>query len=245
MTRFKITVEYDGGPFVGWQAQDNGSSVQAKIEDAIRGFCGEDVKVFGAGRTDSGVHALGQVGHFDIEASHSADTVRDGLNFHLKPCPIAIISAEEVDVEFHSRFSAKKRYYLYRIVSRRAPMTVRRGTVWNVRQMLDVASMHEAAQVLVGNHDFTTFRATLCQAKSPVKTLDEISVYASGDEIHITCNARSFLHNQVRSIVGSLKLVGEGKWTAEDMKAALDAADRARCGPVAPAHGLYLTHVDY
>jgi len=245
VTRFKLTIEYDGGPYVGWQAQDNGASVQASLETAIEKFCDQRVRVYGAGRTDAGVHALGQVAHFDIETEHDAGTVRDGLNFHLKPGPIAVLDAVMVGEEFHARFSAIRRHYLYRIVPRRAPVTVRRGAVWNVHQNLDASAMQEAAQILIGKHDFTTFRASMCQAKSPVKTLDTLDVATSGDEIHVTTNALSFLHNQVRSIVGSLKLVGEGKWSAKDMREALEAVDRTRCGPVAPAFGLYLVSVDY
>ncbi len=245
MTRFKLTIEYDGTPYVGWQAQNNGLSVQASLEEAVRKFCGEKVRIFAAGRTDAGVHALGQIAHVDIEAPHDADTVRDGLNFHLKPSPIAVLSAEEVTEDFHARFSALKRHYLYRIIARRAPVTLLRNRVWNVYQSLDVASMHEAAQCLVGKHDFTTFRASLCQAKSPVKTIDKISVAPVGDEIHMTVSARSFLHNQVRSFAGSLKMVGTGKWSAAELKSALEGKDRSHCGPVAPAHGLYLVSVDY
>lgn len=245
MTRYKLTVEYDGGPFVGWQRQDNGASVQGKIEKAIENFCGETVTLFGAGRTDAGVHALGQVAHADISGEHAPDTVRDAINHHLRPCPIAILSAEPVDDEFHARFSATRRHYLYRIVPRRAPLTVERGRAWQVFKPLDVDAMHHAAQVLVGKHDFTTFRSAQCQSDSPVKTLDAIAVARVGDEVHITCRARSFLHNQVRSFVGSLKMVGEGKWSAKTLQQALTAADRSKCGPVAPAHGLYLTRVDY
>ncbi len=245
MTRFKLTLEYDGGPFVGWQRQDNGPSVQAALERAISGFCGQDVQVFAAGRTDTGVHALGQVAHFDIDTEHTSDTVRDALNKHLRPHPISVLTAQVVDEEFHARFSAQKRYYLYRIVARRAPLALERDRAWQVFKPLDATAMHEAAQVLVGRHDFTTFRASQCQSDSPVKTLDAIRAQEIGHEIHVTVSARSFLHNQVRSIVGSLKLVGEGRWTAGDVEDALNAADRTRCGPVAPARGLYLAKVDY
>lgn len=245
MRRIKLTIEYDGGPFVGWQHQDNGPSVQEAIERAITAFCGEQRRLFTAGRTDAGVHALGQVAHFDIEADFSPDTIRDALNQHLRPQPIAILNAEEVTEEFHARFSAKKRHYLYRIIARRAPLALEKNRAWQVFRPLNVEAMHEAAQVLVGRHDFTTFRATQCQADSPVRTLDEISVFKSGGEIHVTACAKSFLHNQVRSMVGSLKLVGDGKWAKQELADALKAADRTRCGPVAPAHGLYLAKVDY
>jgi len=245
MRRIKLTIEYDGGPYVGWQRQDNGVSVQGSIEKAITDFCGEKAKLFTAGRTDAGVHALGQVAHFDTETEHPLDTIRDALNQHLRPHPISILSAEEANEAFHARFSAKRRHYLYRIIQRRAPLALEGNRAWQVYRPLDVAAMHDAAQVFVGRHDFTTFRATQCQADSPVKNLDEISVIEREDEVRITTVARSFLHNQVRSLVGSLKLVGDGKWSATDLKDALEAADRTRCGPVAPAHGLYLAKVDY
>jgi tRNA pseudouridine38-40 synthase len=206
---------------------------------------GKPVIVQGAGRTDSGVHALGQVAHLDLEKNLSIDTVRDGLNYHLKPDPVAVIEAEAVDDEFHARFSATKRHYLYRMIDRRAPMTLDKGQVWRVHRPLDADVMHAAAQALVGSHDFTTFRDTKCQAESPVKTLDVISIARYGEEVQLTCSARSFLHRQVRSIVGSLVEVGNGKWTTRDFRDALEAADRSHCGPVAPAYGLYLTAVDY
>ena len=245
MARWKLTLEYDGGPFAGWQRQDNGPSIQASLEQAIMKFCGETVTVSGAGRTDAGVHALGQVAHADIEKAVAADKLRDALNAHLRPAPIAVLRAEEATPEFHARFDATARHYLYRIVNRRSPLTLERGHVWPVQIALDTDAMHEAAQHLIGNHDFTTFRAAECQAKSPVKTLDRLSVSRHGEEIAVDTSARSFLHHQVRSIVGSLKLVGEGKWTPRDMKRALEARDRTACGPVAPPDGLYLVRVDY
>ncbi len=245
MTRYKIIVEYDGGDFVGWQRQANGPSVQAALEDAIHGFCGERVLVEGAGRTDAGVHALGQAAHFDLTKDTTADTVMKAVNFHLKPAPVAVLSAVEVGEDFHARFSAIRRAYLYRIVNRRAPLALERGRAWFVPQPLDAEAMHAAAQILVGHHDFTSFRASECQAKSPVKTLDVLSAARDGDLIEIRAEARSFLHHQVRNFVGSLKLVGEGKWSAADLKAALDARDRAAAGPTAPAEGLYLTEVGY
>lgn len=245
MPRYRITVEYDGGPFCGWQMQDNGPSVQAALTEALKRLSGEDVTVFGAGRTDAGVHALGQVAHFDLSTTWSVDKIRDGLNFHLKPAPVAVLDAAEADDEFHARFSATGRHYLYKIISRRPPLTVERGRAWRVSKPLDVAAMHDAGQVLCGTHDFTTFRSAHCQAKSPVKSIDRVSVTRDGETVLIEVSARSFLHNQVRSIAGSLKMVGEGAWTAAELKSALDAADRSRCGPVAPPDGLYLTQVDY
>jgi len=245
MPRYRITVEYDGSPFVGWQRQENGPSVQQALEEAILAMTGEEVRVHGAGRTDAGVHATGQVAHFDISRHFPPHRLRDGLNHHLRPAPVVVLEARETGPDFHARFSAVKRHYLYRILNRRSPPALDRGRVWHVPRPLDAGVMHEAAQVLVGRHDFTTFRASQCQADSPVKTLDRIAVAREGDEIRVTVSARSFLHNQVRSIAGSLKLVGEGKWTAGELRAALEARDRSACGPVAPPEGLYLTAVDY
>ncbi len=245
MPRYKLTIEYDGGPFVGWQRQENGQSVQQALEEAIAGFCGETVRVHGAGRTDAGVHALGQVAHVDLGREAETDTVRDAINHHLKPHPIAVLATERVPEGFEARFSAIKREYLYRILDRRAPPTSRRGQVWHVGVPLDAKAMHEAAQALVGQHDFTTFRAAECQAQSPVKTLHEIAVTRKDDEVHLTVSARSFLHHQVRSIAGSLKKVGEGRWPLERIAEILAAADRSACGPVAPPEGLYLVAVDY
>ena len=245
MPRYKLVLEYDGGPFVGWQHQKNGTSVQESVEEAVLRFCGERVRVYGAGRTDAGVHALGQVAHIDLERNARPDTVRDALNFHLKPLPVAVLSAERVPETFHARLSAKRRAYVYRIVNRRAPLALDAGRAWQVKVPLDAEAMHRAAQVLVGKHDFTTFRAKLCQAKSPVKTLDALSVARDGDEIRITARARSFLHHQVRNITGTLALVGEGKWTEHDVAKALAARNRAKGGPTAPPEGLYLTEVVY
>ena len=245
MPRYRITVEYDGSPFCGWQMQDNGPSVQGALTDALKSLSGEDVQVMGAGRTDAGVHALGQVAHFDLSKSWNPDKIRDGLNFHLKPDPVAVLEAAEVSNEFHARFSAVKRYYTYRIICRRPPLTLERHRVWRINAPLNVDAMNEAGQALVGRHDFTTFRSVHCQSKSPVKSIDQVSVKKSGDHILIDVSAISFLHNQVRSIAGSLKMVGEGKWSVADFKSALDACDRSRCGPVAPPDGLYLTQVDY
>lgn len=245
MPRYKLTIEYDGTYFVGWQRQDNGVGVQKCLEDAIKEFCGETVTVFGSGRTDAGVHALEQVAHFDLSKEAEPDTVRDAVNHHLKPAAIAVLSAELVDDDFHSRFSARERHYVYRIANRRPPPTVDRDRVWWVPTPLDAAAMNHAATVLVGRHDFTSFRAAECQAKSPIKTLDVLDVSRDGDEIVIRAEARSFLHHQVRNIVGTLKFVGEDKWTTEDVRKALIAHDRAAAGPTAPACGLYLTKVRY
>ncbi len=244
-TRYKLTIEYDGTGFVGWQRQDNGSSIQEAIEAAIEQFSGERVRVFGAGRTDAGVHALGQVAHFDLIKTTDAETVANALNAHLRPDPISVLAAEAVDGKFDARLSARMRAYEYLIVNRRAPLTVARGRAWQVARALDAAAMHEAAQGLLGKHDFSTFRASLCQAKSPAKTLDALDVERSGDEIRVSARARSFLHHQVRNMVGTLELVGAGKWTANDVSAALAACDRARGGPTAPADGLYLVEVGY
>lgn len=245
MPRYKITIEYDGSPFVGWQVQENGPSVQAEIVKAVEGFSGEKVIVNGAGRTDAGVHALGQVAHLDLEKDWGTNTVRDAINQHIKPHPIAVTQCELVDEEFDARFSATARHYLYRVIIRHAPLVLDRKRAWQVRHALDVSAMNEAAQALIGKHDFTTFRSVHCQAKSPVKTLDRLQVTQLGDEIRVAAQARSFMHNQVRSIVGSLKYVGEGKWPVNQMGEALAACDRAACGPVAPAHGLYLFKIDY
>jgi tRNA pseudouridine38-40 synthase len=243
--RYRLTLEYDGGPFVGWQRQDNGASVQTALEIAIEKLSGERVTVIGAGRTDAGVHALGQVAHFDLVKTFEAGKVRDALNHYLKPDPIAVLDAAIVDEEFHARFSAKGRHYLFRILNRRAPSALDTGRVWHVAADLDAEAMHAAAQLLVGHHDFTTFRASECQAPSPMKTLDRLTVSQRADEIHIEASARSFLHHQIRSLAGTLKLVGEGKWQPRDAKAALEARDRARCGPVSPPDGLYFVKVDY
>jgi tRNA pseudouridine38-40 synthase len=245
MPRYRVCLEYDGGPFNGWQRQDNGPSVQGALEEAVFRLSGERVTATGAGRTDAGVHARGQVAHFDMVKEFSADTVRDALNAHLRPAPVAVLEAAITAPDFHARFSAVARHYEYRILTRRAPPALDRGFVWHVSRSLDAGAMHEAAQWLTGSHDFTTFRAAECQAKSPVKTLDRFDVRAMGDEIMMYASARSFLHHQVRSMVGSLKLVGEGKWRPQDVAKALDARDRSACGPVAPPEGLTLMRVIY
>jgi tRNA pseudouridine38-40 synthase len=245
MPRYKLIIEYDGTPFAGWQWQEGAPSVQRALTDAVTALCGHAVKIAGAGRTDAGVHALGQVAHVDLEKDWRPDKVRDAVNAHLRPHPIAILSAEKVADDFDARFSAKKRHYLYRIANRRPDLALDRLRAWRVPRKLDVEAMHDAAQRLIGKHDFTTFRSTECQAKSPVKTLDRLEVTRAGDEVHINTSARSFLHNQVRSMVGSLAFVGDGKWSADDLAAALAACDRAACAPVAPPEGLYLARVDY
>ncbi len=245
MPRYKLTIEYDGRLYVGWQRQQNGRSVQQAIEEAIAAFTGETVTIKGAGRTDSGVHALGQVAHIDLSRDWPTDTVCDALNAHLRQETVAILSAVAVADGFDARFSAVRRHYLYRLLDRRTPPVLDRGHVWWVGQRLDAEAMHEAAQALTGRHDFTTFRSSECQAKSPVKTLDRLDVSRAGDEIVVIAEARSFLHNQVRSMVGTLKKVGDGKWPIAAVGEALAAADRTRSGPVAPPDGLYLVKVDY
>jgi tRNA pseudouridine38-40 synthase len=245
MPRYKLIIEYDGTPFVGWQAQDSGVSVQGVLTGAIAAFAGEQIAIGAAGRTDAGVHALGQVAHLDLAKDWDTETVRDAINFHLRPQPIAVLAVERASAEFDARFSAVKRQYLYRIVNRRADLTLEQNRAWRVPRPLDAEAMHAAAQHLVGRHDFTTFRSTECQAKSPVKTLDRLDVARCGEEIRITAAARSFLQHQVRSMVGSLVHVGEGKWSTDDLAAALDARDRTACGQVAPPHGLYLVRVEY
>jgi tRNA pseudouridine38-40 synthase len=245
MPRYKLIIEYDGGPFVGWQAQYNGVSVQGVLADAMAAFAGERAMLYGAGRTDTGVHARGQVAHVDLGKDWDTDTVRDAINFHLRPQPIAVLAVERVADTFDARFSAIKRHYLYRIVNRRADLALEQNRAWRVPRPLDGAAMHAAAQSLVGRHDFTTFRSTECQAKSPVKTLDRLDVERDGDEVRVTASARSFLQHQVRSMVGSLIHVGEGKWSAGDLAVALAARNRTACGQVAPPQGLYLVQVDY
>ena len=245
MPRYKLTIEYDGTSFVGWQAQDNGVSVQGVLTEAVAAFASERVVVAGAGRTDTGVHALGQVAHIDLSKEWEIDRIRDAFNFHLRPQPVAVLKAELVAPDFDARFSAIKRHYLYRIVNRRADLTLDQNRAWRVPRSLDCTAMHAAAQRLTGKHDFTTFRSTECQAKSPEKTLDRLDVTHDGDEVRVAASARSFLQHQVRSMVGSLVHVGEGKWSVADLAEALAARDRARCGQVAPPHGLYLVRVDY
>lgn len=247
MPRYRFTVEYDGTPYFGWQRQDGFMSVQQALEEAFEQFTQHKVTVFGAGRTDTGVHALGQVAHADLEREWRSGKIMEAANGILKINDhlVSLIDCEEAEDGFDARFSAKKRHYRYRIVNRWAPLTIDRNRAWWVKKPLDADAMHEAAQHLVGHYDFTTFRSINCQAKSPMKTLEQLDVRRIGEEIEIIAVSRSFLHNQVRSMAGSLKMVGEGKWTADDLAAARNALDRKACGPVAPACGLYLVKVDY
>ncbi|MET3792038.1 tRNA pseudouridine(38-40) synthase TruA [Aquamicrobium terrae] len=247
MPRYRLDLEYDGGPYAGWQRQAGHPSVQQAIEEAIFKLSGETVSIRGAGRTDAGVHATAQVAHVDLAKDWRGDTVRDALNAHLQQAGerVAVLKAAQVADDFDARFSALGRHYIYRISNRRAPPALEKGKVWWVPRHLDAGAMDEAARLLLGRHDFTTFRSAQCQANSPVRTLDRLDVTRLGDVIEIRASARSFLHNQVRSMVGSLKRVGDGAWTAADLKAALEAASRAACGQVAPPDGLYLIGVDY
>lgn len=245
MTRFRLTVEYDGRPFMGWQRQAHGPSVQQAIEEAIGAITQEQVTLHAAGRTDAGVHALAMTAHVDIERPINAHRLADGTNAKLRPLPVAILAAEEAESDFHARFSCIGRRYVYRIANRRAPLALESGRAWRVPVLLDEEDMNDAAQVLVGHHDFTTFRSAHCQADSPLKTLDRLSVKRLGETIEIEAAARSFLHHQVRSMVGCLELVGRGKWTKADLKAALDAADRAALGFNAPPDGLYFAGARY
>ena len=245
MARYRLTVEYDGGSYVGFQAQAKGRSIQGELERAILAFSGETIRIHGAGRTDTGVHATGQVVHLDLAKDWRAEVVMNAMNAHLVPAPIAVLSAEAVGEDFHARFSAIGRRYLYRILARPGPPALERGRVWHLKTPLDAEAMAEGAARLVGHHDFTTFRDAACQAKSPIKTLDAATVSRTGEELRVTFAARSFLHRQVRSMVGSLVEVGRGRWSPDDLATALEARDRSRCGPVAPAQGLYLTEVIY
>jgi tRNA pseudouridine38-40 synthase len=245
MPRYRLDLEYDGGPYKGFQAQADLPTVQGAIERAVKAFCGEDLRLQAAGRTDTGVHALHQVVHIDLDRAWTPDVIRNALNAHLVPEPIAVIAASLAPDGFHARFSAKARRYLYRIVNRMAPPTLEKHRVWHLKKPLDIAAMAEAAGALIGQHDFTTFRDADCQAKSPVKTLDEARVWREGDEVRLSFAARSFLHRQVRSMTGSLAEVGAGRWTPADLTSALAAKDRAACGQVAPAEGLYLAGVEY
>jgi tRNA pseudouridine38-40 synthase len=245
MPRFRLDIEYDGGPYRGFQAQGDLPTIQASIERAIRAFSGDGARVHAAGRTDAGVHALRQVVHVDLSRDWPAQVVREAVNAHLVPEPIAVLAASVAPEGFHARFSARRRSYLYRIANRQAPPALERGRVWRIRRTLDVEAMAAAAALLVGSHDFTTFRDAACQAASSVKTLDKAQVWREGDEVRLVFSARSFLHRQVRSMTGSLAEVGAGRWAIEELAAALEARDRTRCGPVAPAEGLYLAAVDY
>jgi len=245
--RYRLDIEYDGSAYAGWQRQAGQHTVQAAIEQAVIAFSGDDGALRGAGRTDAGVHATGQVAHIDLTREWKADKVRDAINAHLRLGGerVSIIAAQTVDADFDARFSAKARHYIYRILNRRSPPALDAGKVWWVPKTLDAEAMHQAAQPLLGKHDFTTFRSTQCQANSPLRTLDRLDVIRTGEMIEVHASARAFLHNQVRSMVGSLKRVGEGGWPVEGVKAALDARDRAACAGIAPPEGLYLVRVDY
>jgi len=245
MPRYRLTIEYDGTGLVGWQRQPNGASVQAALEAAVEKFCAERVTVHGAGRTDAGVHALAQCAHVDLAREMPVDTIRGALNHHLRPAAIVVLAVEPAPADFHARISATGRVYRYRILNRRPPPMLERMRVWHVAPPLDLAAMQAGAAHLVGNHDFSTFRDSLCQAKSPVKTLDALELVRVGDEIHIEARARSFLHHQVRNMAGTLKLVGLGQWRPEDVATALAQRDRRAGGPTAPAEGLYLVEVGY
>lgn len=245
MPRYRLLIEYDGRPYHGFQAQGSLASVQASLERAVKGFSGEMRRVQTAGRTDAGVHALGQVVHVDLEKDWKPEVVRNAMNAHLVPEPIAVLEASVAPEGWHARFSATERRYIYRILNRKSPPALDQGRVWHVKKPLDAEAMHDAAQALVGHHDFTTFRDLACQANSPMKTLDVARVRREGEEVVLAFASRSFLHRQVRSMTGSLAEVGVGRWTAADLKVALEAKDRTACGPVAPPDGLYLVGVDY
>lgn len=245
MPRYRLLIEYDGRPYRGFQVQGELPSVQRSLQRAIKGFCGEEPVIYAAGRTDTGVHATGQVAHIELERAWDPKVVREAINAHLVPEPIAVVEAAEADDDFHARFSARGRRYLYRILNRRARPALDQGRVWHVKKTIDADAMHAAAQALVGHHDFTTFRDAQCQATSPLRTLDVARVWREGEEVRLAFAARSFLHRQVRSMTGSLAEVGAGRWSADDLKAALEARDRKACGPVAPAEGLYLVAVEY
>jgi tRNA pseudouridine38-40 synthase len=245
MPRYRLTIEYDGQPYKGFQAQEVLPSVQGSIERAVKAFSGQTLRLQAAGRTDTGVHATGQVIHIDLERDWRPEVVRDALNAHLMPEPIAVIDAQVAEGDWHARFSAIERRYIYRILNRKSPPALDRGKVWHLKKPLDAQAMHDAAQVLIGNHDFTTFRHMQCQAKSPIKTMDVARVWREGEQVLLEFASRSFLHRQVRSMTGTLTEVGIGRWSAADVKAALEARDRRACGPVAPADGLYLVGVKY
>jgi len=245
MGRFRLLIEYDGRPFMGWQRQDHGPSVQEALEDAVHAVTGERAVLHAAGRTDAGVHAVGQVAHVDIERPITSFRLMEAINARVRPAPVAVLACEETAPDFHARFDCIGRAYRYRIVNRRAPLTLDLGLAWRVPKPLDAEAMYEAAQILVGKHDFTTFRAVYCQAQSPIKTLDRLDVERIGDEVHIHAAARSFLHHQVRSMVGCLKMVGESQWTASDLKAALEARDRSALGVNAPPDGLTFMSARY
>ena len=244
--RYKIIIEYDGTPFVGWQKQENGRSIQESIESAIKKIFEEEVVIFGAGRTDAGVHAIGQTAHFDIKKkSFDAYVIKNALNDHLRPLPISILDVEEVDENFHARFDAIQRKYLYRIINRKSPLTIEKGRAWQVHKSLSVEPMKKCIPLIEGKHDFTTFRSANCQSESPIKTIDEVKITQSDENIYFGISAKSFLHHQVRSLVGSLKMVGDGSWSIHDFDNALKSKNRSKCGALAPSEGLYFMEVKY
>ena len=244
--RYKIIIEYDGTPFVGWQKQENGRSIQESIESAIKKIFEEEVVIFGAGRTDAGVHAIGQTAHFDIKKkSFDAYVIKNALNDHLRPLPISILDVEEVDENFHARFDAIQRKYLYRIINRKSPLTIEKGRAWQVHKSLSVELMKKCIPLIEGKHDFTTFRSSHCQSESPIKTIDEVKITQSDENIYFGISAKSFLHHQVRSLVGSLKMVGDGSWSIQDFDNALKSKNRSKCGALAPSEGLYFMEVKY
>lgn len=248
MTRWKLIIEYHGGPYAGWQAQDGQPTVQGAIEAAIKKFCQQDIRIHAAGRTDTGVHARGQVAHFDLDYGTRKLTGFDlakAINAHLKPQPVVVLSAEEADPDFHARFMAKNKLYRYRILNRSMPLGIDQGHAWHVWKPLDDHAMHDAAQLLLGQHDFTTFRDSECQAKTPMRTLDRLDITRDGDDVYMEAEARSFLHHQVRNMIGTLVMVGEGKWTKADLKTAFEAKDRTKGGITAPPDGLTLVRIDY
>ncbi len=248
MTRWKLTIEYDGRPYSGWQHQDHAPSVQAAIETSIFKFCGQKIRIHVAGRTDAGVHALGQVAHFDLDYGTRElrpDILAKAINAHLLPQPVAILKAEEVNQDFHARFSAKNKLYRYLVINRNAPLAIEQGFAWPLHRPLDAKAMHNSAQILLGQHDFTTFRDSECQGKSPIKSIQRFDVVQNGAEIIFEVEGRSFLHHQVRNMVGTLILVGQGKWSTEDLQKALEARDRTKGGMTAPSDGLYLVRIDY
>ena len=248
MTRWMLTIEYNGAPYSGWQAQDHAPSIQEEIEKAIFKFCGQKIRIQAAGRTDAGVHALGQVAHFDLDYGDRplrGPDLAKALNAHLRPQPIAILKAEVASEDFHARFAAKNKLYRYRLINRSSPLAIDQGFAWSMHYGLNVPAMHDAAQVLVGQHDFTTFRDSNCQAKSPIKSITRLDVTRHGEEIRFEVEGRSFLHHQVRNLVGTLVQVGREKWTKADVQAALDARDRTKGGMTAPSDGLYLVKIDY
>ena len=246
MKRYKIKIEYDGVPFVGWQKQENGLSIQGCLEQAINNIFEEDVTIYGAGRTDSGVHAMGQVAHFDIINKYfETYVIKNAINDHLRPHPISILNVEEVDQSFHARFNAVQRKYLYRVINRKSPLTIEKGRAWHVHKQLNIEKMQKCSLLLKGKHEFTTFRSANCQSDSPIKTLDEVKISKSGENIYFGFVAKSYLHHQIRSLVGSIKLVGEETWTIEHLENALKARDRTMCGALAPPDGLYFMEVKY